>query len=100
MHQPETQKTVTEWAEQTFGPVSAPEILVDRALVEMQELREAVISGDTKEIGKETADVLILLMRLMENHGLEMTDSVNQKMQENRQRKWLPKGDGTGSHIK
>lgn len=100
MPQLETQKTVAEWANQTFGPVSRQEIPVDRALVEMEELREAVISGDKMEISKETADVVILLMRLMENHGLEITDSVNQKMQENRQRTWLPKGDGTGSHIK
>jgi NTP pyrophosphatase (non-canonical NTP hydrolase) len=96
----ETQKTIADWAEQTFGPVSDPEVLVKRADTELQELLEAVQSGDISEIGKETADVIILLMRLLEQSGLDFGDELNRKMQENRARSWISKGDGTGTHIK
>jgi len=96
----ETQKSVTNWAEETFGAVTDQKILVQRATLEMDELLEAVTNKDTVEIGKETADVIILLMRLLENHNLDLSTEVTKKMQENRSRKWLPKGDGTGKHIK
>ena len=38
----ENQRSMCDWAEQTFGAVSDPASLVDRALLEMQELGEAV----------------------------------------------------------
>lgn len=95
----ETQRTVCEWAETTFGPVTHPSVLLDRAMIEMEELRDAVKDGDTKEAGKETADVVILLYRLMETMDLDLQSEVTSKMAENRSRKWRPKGDGTGSHI-
>ena len=40
----ETQKTVTNWAEQTFGPVSDHTTLVKRAQIEMEELNVAIKS--------------------------------------------------------
>lgn len=95
----ETQRTICEWAETTFGPVSHPSVLVDRAIIELEELRDAVTVGDTIEAGKETADVMILLYRLMETLELDLNAEVTSKMAENRSRKWQPKGDGTGSHI-
>ena len=61
---------------------------------------EAVQTSEIEEIGKETADVVILLMRVLEQHGLELSDEVTKKMAENRARSWQPKGDGTGSHVK
>jgi NTP pyrophosphatase (non-canonical NTP hydrolase) len=96
----ENQQSISIWAEETFGPAKDPVVLVDRAIIEMKELREAVQSNNTTEIGKETADVLILLYRLLSRYGLDTSDVVTLKMAENRLRKWLPKGDGTGSHIK
>lgn len=96
----ETQQSITEWAEITFGKVSKPEVLIHRAREEFSELEEAVASGEIQEIGKETADILILLYRLLQIHGINVDDAVTEKMQENRARKWQPKGDGTGSHIK
>ncbi len=95
----ETQRTICEWAEATFGPVSQPIVLVDRALVEMAELADAVKDGDEAEAGKEAADVAILLYRLMETLGMDLASEVTAKMAENRARQWRPKGDGTGSHI-
>ena len=96
----ETQKSVAAWAEETFGPVTGHSVLVRRAMVEMEELLEATEAGDRIEVGKETADIAILLYRLMELNGLDLTEEVTKKMAENRARRWLPKGDGTGKHIK
>lgn len=91
---------MSHWAEQTFGPATDRAVLVQRADTELQELLQAVKDGNTAEIGKETADVVILLMRLLEQSGLTLSEEINKKMQENRARTWTLKGDGTGSHVK
>jgi len=96
---PETQQSVSLWAEETFGPAHDQRVLVRRAMTEMDELLEAVDAGDRVEIGKETADIAILLYRLLEMNGLSLEAEVTAKMQENRARHWAPKGDGTGKHI-
>ncbi|TNE62831.1 MAG: DUF550 domain-containing protein [Alphaproteobacteria bacterium] len=96
----ETQESIAGWAEATFGPVSDPAVLVRRAMVEMDELLEAVEAGDTAEAGRECADIAILLYRLMAVEGLDFDVEVANKMAINRARTWAPKGDGTGSHIK
>lgn len=96
----ETQKSVATWAEQTFGPAHDQTVLVRRAQVELEELLEATERGDKAEIGKEAADIAILLFRLMELNGLDLNAEVTAKMAVNRARNWQPKGDGTGSHIK
>ena len=95
----ETQQSIADWAKKTFGPANNHTVLVDRAMNEMTELKEAVRSNNTIEIGKETADVVILLYRILELNGLDLNAELNAKMLENRTRKWLAKGDGTGSHI-
>ncbi len=96
----ETQQTIAAWAEETFGPATDQTVLVRRARVELDELLDATAAGDTAEIGKEAADIAILLYRLLELNGLDLGAEVTAKMAENRARKWRPKGDGTGSHIK
>ena len=93
----ENQRSMCDWAEQTFGPVSDPASLVERALVEM--LGEAVQDRDISEIGKEAADVLILLYRLADQFDLDLDQEVQAKMSINRSRTWVSKGDGTGSHV-
>ncbi|MFC3053418.1 pyrophosphohydrolase domain-containing protein [Kordiimonas pumila] len=99
-HAHETQSSIQKWADTTFGPAYDQSVLVDRAAIEITELKEAVVNNNLIDIGKEAADVIILLMRLLENYGLDMQDEVTKKMQENRNRKWRAKGDGTGSHVK
>ncbi|GHF21099.1 hypothetical protein GCM10017044_15030 [Kordiimonas sediminis] len=94
----ETQKTIADWANTAFGPVIDQTKLVDRAAIELTELREAVQAGQTNEIGHETADVLILLYRLLELNGLSVSQVLNDKMSINRQRTWERAGDGTGGH--
>ncbi|WP_421781522.1 dATP/dGTP pyrophosphohydrolase domain-containing protein [Kiloniella litopenaei] len=96
----ETQTTICDWAEKTFGPVKNANDLLKRAMLETTELSEAIAENNIKEIGKETADVVILLYRLLDQYGLDLNKEINEKMAINRARKWKSKGDGTGSHIK
>lgn len=95
-----SQQSIVRWAKSTFGPVSDPLVLVQRAAIELEELQAAVRSGDSVEVGKETADVLILLYRLLYEFDLMVNETVESKMAENKRRTWRPKGDGTGSHVK
>ncbi|OSQ39371.1 nucleotide pyrophosphohydrolase [Thalassospira mesophila] len=95
----ENQARICAWAEQTFGPVGDPVALVDRAMLEMNELRDAVKTRDIGEIGKESADVVILLHRLVAQFGLDLHHETDAKMTINRNRTWQVKGDGTGSHV-
>ena len=95
----ESQQSICDWAEKIFGPVADPRALVTRAVTEMKELDEAVVDRDLSEIGREAADVMILLYRLVDQFGLNLDHEVQAKMAINRARQWSAKGDGTGSHI-
>ena len=95
----ESQQSICDWAEGIFGPVADPRALVARAMLEMKELDEAVADRDISEIGREAADVLILLYRLADQCGRDLDGEVQGKMAINRARKWSAKGDGTGSHV-
>ncbi|WP_404424444.1 MazG-like family protein [Thalassospira australica] len=95
----ESQQSICDWAEGIFGPVTDPRALVTRAMTEMKELDEAVSERDRAEIGREAADVLILLYRLADQFGLDLDGEVQAKMAINRARQWSVKGDGTGSHV-
>ena len=100
MSQSEDQKSITAWGEDTFGPATGPAVLVERAMLEMQELVEAARAGDHAEIALETADVFILLYRVATLCGFDVNEAVTKKMQINRGRTWARTGDGTGRHIK
>ncbi|MFD2207365.1 nucleotide pyrophosphohydrolase [Kiloniella antarctica] len=95
----ETQQSICQWAEDTFGPVTNPQGLVARALQEMKELAEANNEENQDGIGKETADVVILLYRLLDQYHLNLNEEVEKKMKINRSRQWISSGDGTGKHI-
>ncbi len=95
----ETQKSIACWAEETFGPVKDQAVLVRRAMDEIEELLAATEMGDKDEIGKETADIVILLYRLLELNKLDLGEEITRKMAENRGRQWQAKGDGTGKHV-
>lgn len=69
----ETSRSIGAWGAAAFGPVLDPAALIDRALVEMSELRDAAAQGDMTEIGAEAADVAILLHRLLDEYGLDLT---------------------------
>lgn len=95
----ETSQTIREWGDATFGEVRDLAALVARARGEMDELEQALRDGDNAEAGREAADVVILLHRLVGLLGMDLNEQVDAKMQVNRARKWKAAGDGTGGHV-
>ena len=95
----ETSQTIKAWGDETFGKAMDPVKLVERAEIEMAELKDALTAGDMTEAGKEAADIVILLHRLMGDLGKDLSAEVDAKMAINRDRKWMSAGDGTGSHT-
>ncbi len=95
----ETSQTIREWGDATFGEARDLTALVARARGEMDELEQALRAGDRAEAGREAADVVILLHRLVGLLGMDLNEQVDSKMQVNRVRKWKAPGDGTGGHV-
>ena len=95
----ETSLSIREWGDATFGEVKDLAALVQRARGELDELLAAVQAGDKAEIGREAADVVILLHRLVALAGMDLSEQVDAKMQVNRGRTWRAAGDGTGGHV-
>lgn len=95
----ETSKSIRAWGDETFGKVSNLSALVARARGELDELDLAIRADDAAEIGREAADVVILLHRLVALAGMDLTAEVDAKMAVNRARKWKAAGDGTGGHV-
>ena len=95
----ETSNTIREWGDATFGEVSDLSALVARAREELDELDHAIRTNDTVEIGREAADVAILLHRLVALAGMDLGEQVDVKMAVNRARRWYAAGDGTGGHV-
>ncbi|MTI17364.1 DUF550 domain-containing protein [Rhodobacteraceae bacterium RKSG542] len=97
----ETSHSIRTWADAAFGEVSDPVDLVKRAREELAELEEAIVANESsREIVAEAADVMILLHRLADINGHDLSQAVDAKMAINRQRKWVRSGDGTGRHVK
>ena len=95
----ETSNTIRAWGDATFGEVKDLAALVSRARGELDELAEAVRAGDMAEAGREAADVVILLHRLVALAGMDLNEQVDAKMTINRARTWKAAGDGTGGHV-
>lgn len=95
----ETSNTIRVWGDATFGEVKDLAALVARARGEMDELEQALRAGDLAEAGKEAADVVILLHRLVALAGMDLNEQVDAKMAINRARTWKAAGDGTGGHV-
>jgi NTP pyrophosphatase (non-canonical NTP hydrolase) len=95
----ETSQSIREWGDAAFGQVKDLSALVARARGELDELDQAIKANDVAEIGREAADVVILLHRLVALAGMDLTEQVDAKMAINRARKWKAAGDGTGGHV-
>jgi NTP pyrophosphatase (non-canonical NTP hydrolase) len=95
----ETSQSICAWGEATFGPAPRLAALVARARLELDELEQAVAANDAAEIGREAADVAILLHRLVALSGADLAEQVDAKMAVNRARTWCAAGDGTGTHA-
>ena len=97
----ETQKSMTEWADEMFGPAPSLARIAARANEEMAELIRAVTSDTpTQHIGEEIADVVIILNRLASVAGLNLNNAIDTKMQTNRHREWRRDGTGHGYHVR
>ena len=94
----ETSASIAKWGAETFGEVSDFAVLTQRARAEFEELDAAVRAGDADEIGREAADVVILLHRLIGLLGKDLAEEVDAKMNINRNRQWRLSGDGVGRH--
>jgi NTP pyrophosphatase (non-canonical NTP hydrolase) len=95
----ETSSSICAWGDATFGKVSDLSALIARARGELDELEQAVRAGDMAEAGREAADVVILLHRLVALAGMDLNEQVDGKMAINRARTWKAAGDGTGGHV-
>lgn len=97
----ETQQTISEWAEETFGPVSSNARVAARANEEMAELLRALTADDSNpQAANEMADVLIPLFRLADRMGFDLLGEVDKKMAVNRAREWHLDGSGHGYHVR
>lgn len=95
----ETQHSIAVWSRKTFGPVRNSKAAA-RALKEMAELAMKLADDDDHpKAGEEVADIVICLIRIIDNQGLEIADEIDKKMRINRARKWKLDGAGCGQHI-
>jgi NTP pyrophosphatase (non-canonical NTP hydrolase) len=97
----ETQESVSEWCEATFGPASSGVRIAARANEEMAELIKALAIDDRHpKAAEEIADVVIILYRLATRLGVDLSEEIGRKMRINRARKWNLDGSGHGYHVK
>jgi NTP pyrophosphatase (non-canonical NTP hydrolase) len=97
----ETQKTISDWAEQVFGPSSSNARVAARANEEMAELLRALTAADDSlKAAEKMADIVIVLYRLAQRMGFDLHYEVERKMQINRNREWKIDGSGHGYHVR
>lgn len=97
----ETQQSVSDWAQATFGPASTNARVAARANEEMAELLRHLTNDDTHpQAAAEIADIVIILYRLATRLGVDLGDEVDSKMTINRSRKWNMSDDGHGYHVR
>lgn len=66
----ETQQSISEWADRTFGPAQSNARVAARANEELAELLRAVTSGNRDKTAEEAADVMIVLFRVAQRSGV------------------------------
>jgi hypothetical protein len=96
----ETQKSISDWAVQTFGPTGSNLRVAIRANEEMAELLTILARNDNDlRAAEEAADLFIVLCRLFERLGVDFWAEIERKMKINRARSWTPDGSGCGQHV-
>ena len=95
----ETQQSINEWIEATFGAAGSNLSVVTRANEEMAELLMALAVDDNHaDAVEEAADIVIILYRLAQRHKRDLLAEVDRKMSVNRARKWNV-ANGHGYHV-
>jgi NTP pyrophosphatase (non-canonical NTP hydrolase) len=96
----ETQATISQWADETFGTGGSNARAAARANEEMAELLRDLTSDDqSPKAGDEIADVFIVLYRVATKLGVDVQDAIEAKMILNRSRTWAKDGTGHGYHV-
>lgn len=92
-----TQKTINQWARDTFGHPDNVDVLVARFAEEMGEFVAAAIRGESLE--DEAADLVIFLYQIAQAESFHLLGAVDRKMNTNQKRKWKLNHDGSGQHV-
>lgn len=97
----ETQRSISRWAEKTFGSSGSNASVAARANKEMAELLRALTANDkSHDAASEIADVVIVLYRLATRLGVNVQKEIDRKMLTNRLRVWKRDGSGHGYHLR
>ena len=97
----ENQRTVSNWANETFGPAGSNARVAARANEEMAELLRALTVDDNHpKAAEEVADIVIILYRLATRLGIDIYDEIDRKMEVNRKREWKLDNTGHGYHVR
>lgn len=97
----ETQKSISDWADSTFGPAGSNARVAARANEEMAELLRCLTADDNHpKAAEELADTVIVLQRLGTRMGVDIQEEVNKKMGVNRTREWKLDNTGHGYHVR
>jgi NTP pyrophosphatase (non-canonical NTP hydrolase) len=96
----ETQQSISEWADRTFGPVRTNISIAARVAQELAELLTLLAHDDNDpQAAEECADIVIILMRLVQRLQHDLAADIQAKMVVNRKRVWMLDGHGHGQHI-
>jgi NTP pyrophosphatase (non-canonical NTP hydrolase) len=92
------EESVTNWLKDrpTMDKANTPESLVKLLKTELEELTEALETNDPKNIEQEFADLFIFLLSFAGKTGINVYDSVIEKMAFNQMRylaKYFQEGD-------
>lgn len=97
----ETQTTISQWADETFGAAGSNARVAARANEEMAELMRALTVDDNHpKAVEEIADIVIVLSRLATRLGVDLQSEVERKMAINREREWKLDNTGHGYHVR
>lgn len=97
----ENQKTISDWANEVFGPGGSNARVATRANEEMAELLRALTSNDNHpKAAEEAADIVIVLYRVATRLGVDLMEEVDRKMAINRGRIWERDNTGHGYHVR
>lgn len=105
----ENQRSITEWADQTFGP-SHPAVIAARMNKEVAELVSGLAAHARLEVSdidptaldairEECADVGVMLFQVCEKLGVDLQTAINYKMAVNRSRIWAKSPTGDFQHV-
>jgi NTP pyrophosphatase (non-canonical NTP hydrolase) len=95
------QRRIGEWAEATF-PHHTDLTVFKHLLEEVDELTDAYHEWGTRPrmLDEEAADVVILLMTLLNRRGISLAEAVRAKQAINEGRAWSPPGEnGIAHHV-